>query len=214
MSRYASVVLDVDSTLSAIEGIQWLAKRCDEEVRRRIAAQTEAAMRGDIDLESVYAERLAVVRPTRAEIAALGAAYVDAISPGAVEAIAAMRAAGVRVVVVSGGLRQAVVPLAEHAGIPESDVHAVSLRFSSEGSYAGFDTSSPLYRSGGKPRCVASLALPSPVIAIGDGMTDAELRGTVSSFVAYTGFARHERVVAAADSVISSFAELPPLVLA
>lgn len=214
MNRFASVVLDVDSTLSAIEGIQWLAKRCDEEVRRRIAAQTEAAMSGDIDLESVYAERLAVVRPTRADIAALGAAYVDAISPGAVEAIAAVRAAGVRVVVVSGGLRQAVVPLAAYVGIPESDVHAVSLRFSSEGSYAGFDTSSPLYRSGGKPRCVESLALPSPVIAIGDGMTDAELRGTVSSFVAFTGITRHERVVAAADGVITSFAELPALVLA
>ena len=48
---------------------------------------------------------------------------------------------------------------------------------------------------------------------MGDGITDAELKSVVAKFVAFTGFARNDRVVAAADAVISAFADLPPLVL-
>lgn len=213
MSRFASVVLDVDSTLSGTEGIEWLARRCDPEVRSHIDAETKAAMRGDVKLESVYSERLALIHPTRAEIDELADAYIASIAPGATEAIALIRDAGVRIVLVSGGLREAILPLAAHVGIPPGDVHAVPICFSADGTYVGYDTASPLSRSRGKPVCVKALELPESVVAVGDGMTDAELKGSVAAFVAFTGFARRERVVALADAVITSFNELTPLVL-
>jgi hypothetical protein len=66
--RYASVVLDCDSTLCTIEGVEELARAHRAEVERL----TEAAMRGEVPLEQVYAHRLDLVRPTRAALAALG----------------------------------------------------------------------------------------------------------------------------------------------
>lgn len=211
--RYGTVVLDVDSTLSGIEGIEWLAGRRGDVVRRRVRAATEAAMRGDTPLDAVYGERLELVRPGRQEMAALASAYLDAVAPGARAAVRLLRARGVRIVMVSGGIRQALGPLAAYLGIPSSDVHAVPLRFGPDGEYAGYDVESPLWRGGGKAAVVESLRSQGDVLAMGDGMTDAELRGVVARFVAFTGFVHHDSVVALADAAIAHFRELPPLVL-
>jgi phosphoserine phosphatase len=212
--RFATVVLDVDSTLSGIEGIDWLAARRGPVVERHVAELTDRAMRGEIALDAVYGERLAAVRPTRAEIAALADAYVDAIAPGAASTVARLHAAGVRVVLVSGGLRQAILPLATTLGVAGADVHAVDVRLDDEGGYAGFDVESPLATQAGKPVVVAALALPRPLLAVGDGATDAALRAVADAFVAYTGFARRDAVVAVADHQVSSFTQLLELVLA
>lgn len=170
-------------------------------------------MRGDVPLESVYDARLSCVRPTRSDIAALAEAYVAAVLPGARDAIALLVSGGVRVILVSGGLRDAILPLAAHVGIASSDVHAVPLRFTSTGEYDGYDTSSPLWRTGGKPRAIESIVTARTTVAVGDGITDAELKPVVAKFIAFTGVARNDRVVAAADAVITRFADLPPLIL-
>ena len=127
--RFASVVLDVDSTLTAIEGIEWSAARRSPDIQRRVNEMTHRAMEGTAPLESVYGERLALVRPRRDDVAALAGAYQQGVSPGAAEAIAALRAHGVEIAVVSGGLREAVVPFAAALGVGEANVHAVSVHF-------------------------------------------------------------------------------------
>ena len=170
----------------------------------------------------MYGERLALVRPTRAEVAELARAYVSGVVTGALEAVAALQKARVRLAVLSGGVREAVVPFAASLGIDAREVHAVSLQFAPDGGYAGFDTASPLTRSGGKAAVVRALGLPRPLLAVGDGNTNAELKtdttaarggGAVDAFAAFVGIARREPVVALADFVIERFAELPALVL-
>ena len=111
-ARYGAVVFDVDSTLSGIEGIDWLAERRGEPLATEIRVLTEQAMAGAIPLEAVYERRLALIRPTRAELRELGAAYVDAVQPGARALCAALLAAGCDIAVISGGLREAILPLA------------------------------------------------------------------------------------------------------
>jgi len=54
--RFRSVVLDVDSTLCAIEGIDWLARRRGPAVAAQVAALTDRAMDGAIALDQVYGE--------------------------------------------------------------------------------------------------------------------------------------------------------------
>ena len=213
--RFASVVLDVDSTLSGIEGIDWLAALRGGNVRDRIAALTTQAMAGEIALDAIYAERLEAIRPTRDELAALGEAYIAQRAEGAQRAIASMRAAGVRVVIVSGGIREAILPLAELLGIDETDVHAVSVACDSRGEYAGFERASVLATQGGKPLLVRLLGLPAPVLAVGDGSTDLAIRtaGACDAFAAYTGFAARAPVIDAADIRVASFAQLLEIVL-
>jgi phosphoserine phosphatase len=116
-------------------------------------------------------------------------------------------------VIVSGGLREAILPVAERLGIAEGDVHAVALRFTSGGAYAGFDAASPLATASGKRIVVASLALPRRILAVGDGATDLAICPAADLFAAFTGFVRRAPVVASADHVIDSFAQLVELVL-
>ncbi|MEP7002185.1 MAG: HAD-IB family phosphatase [bacterium] len=211
---FASVILDVDSTVCGIEGIDWLAERHGPALAEQVIDLTSRAMRGEIDLEAVYGERLRLVRPSLDDVAALAHAYLASIAPGAASAITRMRVAGVRVVLVSGGIREAILPVARLLRIPDEDVHAVSVQFGERGTYRGFDTTSPLATATGKRAVAVSLALPAPVLSVGDGATDLAMRPAVDAFAAFTGFVRRESVVASADLVIESFDQLAELVRA
>lgn len=211
---FASVVLDVDSTLCGIEGIDWLADRRGAHTGARVAELTDRAMRGEVALDAVYGERLTLVDPTRDDVGALAAAYLAALAPGAARALRSLRDAGRRVVLVSGGVREAIEPVAMSLGIPADDVHAVSVRFAPDGSYSGHDASSPLATATGKRSLVASLALPRRILAVGDGATDLAMRPSVDAFAAFTGFVRRDAVVNQADLVIDTFDQLIALVLA
>ena len=210
---FASVVIDVDSTLCGIEGIDWLADRCGPGVGHAVAAFTDQAMRGEIALDAVYGARLALVRPTVADVAALGEAYLAALAPGAPDALVRLRHASRRIVLVSGGLRDAILPVARTLGIPDGDVHAVGLQRDAQERFLAHDDASPLARAGGKLAVLRDLALPARVLAVGDGATDVEMRPAADAFAAFTGFVARPAVVAAADGVLTSFDQLAELVL-
>lgn len=211
--RFRTVVLDVDSTLCGLEGIDWLAAQRGAVAEREVARLTQRAMDGATPLDAVYGERLAMIRPAAPEITSLALAYRRALAPGAAAAVARLVRHGVRVVLVSGGIREAILPIAAGLRIPPADVHAVSLRFDAGGDYAGFDTGSPLATQGGKLVVVRGLALPRPILAVGDGATDLAVRPAVDAFAAFTGFVRRAAVVAGADLELSSFHELAEAVL-
>ena len=211
--RFASVVLDVDSTVSGIEGIDWLARRRGGEIAAESVRLTAEAMHGAIPLEQVYARRLALIRPTRADVAELSNAYVSAIAPDCPATLTSLHRAGVRVALVSGGIRQALLPLAQHLGIDAGDLHAVDLEFDGAGDYVRFDESSPLTTSSGKETIVASLGLPRPILAIGDGHTDLAMRSAVDVFAAFTGFTARDAVIRGADTVMKSFRDVATAVL-
>lgn len=210
---FRTVALDVDSTISGVEGIDWLAERRGADVARRIGELTDRAMRGEISLEHVYGLRLAEIRPRREEIEALANAYVQGLAPGCTPTISRLRQAGVTIVLVSGGLRNAMLRLADHLRVNVADVHAVDIRFDPAGAYLGFDESSPLATSIGKRTVITALGAPRPILMVGDGMTDLAARPAVDSFAAFTGFASRKPVVAGADVVVHSFVELGHLVL-
>jgi phosphoserine phosphatase len=211
-SRFGSVIFDCDSTLSAIEGIEELAHAHREEIARL----TEAAMRGEILLEDVYGRRLELVRPTRAQVDALGERYVRTLVTDARETIAALLAENIEVRVMSGGIRQAVVTLALALGLTERAVAAVEVHFDVNGEYAGFDESSPLARSGGKRTVLERWLpeLPRPIMLVGDGATDLEARPPADTFVAFAGVVERPVVIEAADEVVRSPSLAPVVVLA
>jgi len=209
--RFRTVLFDCDSTLSTIEGVDELARDHPE-----VRALTEAAMRGEVPLEEVYGRRLEIVRPSRAAVEALGQRYIENMVPGARETVRALLDAGVRVRVISGGLRPAVVALARELGLDDDDVAAVDVYFSADGAYAGYDAASPLARSGGKRVVVEQWLpeLPRPVLMVGDGATDLEVKDVVDRFVAFAGVVARPAVIEAADEVIREFSLLPVVKMA
>jgi phosphoserine phosphatase len=199
--------------LSGVEGIDWLASLRGAEVEAWSGSLTARAMEGLIPIEAVYGERMGIVRPTLSEIQELSAIYIDHLAPGAREALAELRDQDVELILVSGGLREAILPLAKEVGIPEKQVHAVSVFFDRDGEYAGFDERSLMTRQNGKRATVKEMALKGPVLAVGDGMTDCEIRPVVDGFAAFTGFMKRDPVVERADYVIENFDQLRSLVL-
>lgn len=206
--RYATVIFDVDSTVAAIEGIDWLAQQRGAEVARECAALTARAMSGEVRLETVYEQRLRAIAPTDAEIALLADAYRHALQPGAEALIIALHEAGCDVHLVSGGLRAALLPMARELGVAPARLHAVSLRANDARQYVSLDGDQPLATQHGKAKVLASLSLARPMVMIGDGATDAAARGVTDAFIAYTGVVSRPSVVAVADAEAANFIAL------
>jgi phosphoserine phosphatase len=213
VTAFKSIVLDVDSTVSALEGIDWLATQRGPAVSTRVEQLTTDAMESRVSLESVYELRLQIIRPTRAEIAALSDVYIATAMTGVRDAVHRWRDAGVRVVLVSGGLRESILPLAAWLGIEAHDVHAVDVLYDAFDVVKAVCEPAPLARRGGKPLVVEALLLERPSLAVGDGATDAELATVVDRFLAFTGVVRRDAVVARAAGEVVSFAALTPIVL-
>ena len=188
------IVFDCDSTLSSLEGIDSLAENLSGEDAAAISAMTIEAMSGVKSLQEVYGERLERIRPSRADIDALGQRYIDGLLPSAREVIAALQFLGKEVHILSGGLEPGVLALAAELGIDPAFVHAVSIYFDEAGNYAGFDTASPLAREGGKPELVAALRRDREVVLVGDGTTDIEASPELARFVAFGGVAKRDVV--------------------
>lgn len=211
--RYRTVVFDCDSTLSALEGIEHLARGC----RREVEELTEAAMRGEVPLDEVYGRRLELIRPSRADVEALVSAYIDALVEDAAGTVAALRGLGVDVRMVSGGLLPAVAGLARHLGLKDDSIAAVPIDFDDDGAYAGYDAAAPPARAGGKAEVVRRWkrdGLAEPIMFVGDGATDLEARDEVDLFVAYAGVVERPAVVAAAPVVVRSRSLAPVVPLA
>jgi len=209
---YERVAFDCDSTLSRIEGIEELA-RMDAAARalngagetraRELHDLTEAAMSGRVPLQDVYARRLALVAPRRNDVATLGRRYIEQAVPHCRETLGALRYLGKELVIVSGGLRLAVVAFGQWLGVKDSHVHAVAAWFSGDGALTHIDARSPLVRAGGKREVLAGLP-PRRTAFVGDGMTDAEAAEAVDTFLCFAGVVKRPEVAARAAAVIET----------
>jgi phosphoserine phosphatase len=116
--RKRLLVADMDSTIIGQECIDELADFAD--LKAKVAAITERAMRGEIEFEPALRERVAL-------LAGLPATTIDTVlaerirlTPGAVELVATMRANGAYALLVSGGFTAFARPIAAKVGFDES----------------------------------------------------------------------------------------------
>jgi phosphoserine phosphatase len=102
LSNFKLIAFDMDSTLINIECIDEIADAAGR--KAEVAAITEAAMRGEItDFKDSLRRRLALLEGV--SVASMEAVYAERlqINPGAKELIDACKAAGMKVLLVSGG---------------------------------------------------------------------------------------------------------------
>jgi len=203
------LLLDCDSTLSSIEGIDELGRLRGPETFKAVEDMTNAAMNGGTPMEAIFAKRLDIIKPTAAELAAIGAKYIATVEPTAVASLAQLRAAGWKIAIVSGGFTQAIRPLADFLGIER--VEAVVLKFHADGSYAGFDDSCPTCRTKGKnvvARRLRDEYEAGHIVMVGDGASDLEVKGDADLVVGFGRYVQRPKVVAGADKFVHSLAEL------
>jgi hypothetical protein len=83
--------------------------------------------------------RLKHLRPRRAEINDLGAAYLQALVPGAVDAVAALRRADIAISLASDVAAEALFGVANALGVSPNEIFAPRLRFDALGAFVGCD---------------------------------------------------------------------------
>lgn len=200
--NFEIICFDCDSTLSKIEGIDECAKQVG--LGTEMAQLTEAAMNGELPLEAVYKKRLDLIRPNQAAITALGDLYIAQIVEGVEEVFQTLQQQHKQVHIVSGGLRQAILPLAKFLNLPESQVHAVDIYFNEDGSYRNFNQDSPLAKTGGKAVICQQLSLqPESMVMIGDGKTDLEARQVGVTVIGFGGVVERKIVAEQADFYVN-----------
>jgi phosphoserine phosphatase len=88
------IILDCDSTLSAIEGIDELAREKGTTIFNEVVALTNAAMNGEVPLDEVFARRLEIIQPDLATCEKVEQLYIDTIEPTAFETISTLKQRG------------------------------------------------------------------------------------------------------------------------
>ena len=207
-------IVDFDSTIVRVEGLEVLSEIVlagapdRDETLATIAALTDRAMSGEMAFEDSLQARLALLRPSRAQVAEAAERLRGELSPSA------RRNAGFfaspDVYVLSGGFREMIAPAAADLGVPQDRLLANSFVYGPDGRADGCDTANPLSRSGGKAEAVRRLGRTDEVVAVGDGWTDYEIRaaGAAQRFYAFVETVERPRVVAHADRVARSFDDL------
>lgn len=213
VSAQKLICFDCDSTLSAIEGIDELGRLRGTDVGRKVEEMTNDAMNGKISVQSVFGRRLEIIRPTRADVAAIGKRYIETVEPTARATIATLKTRGWVPIILSGGFRDVIRPLADFLGVQR--VEAVDLFFDADGAYRGFDEKYPTTRSGGKPEVIAKFKAEASwdkIVMVGDGVSDLETSPFVDMFIGFGRYTPREKVRTAARHFVYSLDALPDIV--
>lgn len=185
LSRRAKrlIVFDVDSTLIQGEVIEMLAARAGAEAK--VAAITEAAMRGELDFEESLRERVSTLAGLPAEVVDEVADELE-LTPGARTTIRTLRRLGFHCGVVSGGFRQVIEPLAHELMldyVAANDLEIV------DGKLTGRVVGQIIDRPG-KAKALRDFAQQAGVpmeqtVAVGDGANDIDMLAAAGLGVAF-----------------------------
>jgi len=216
MSATPIFVFDFDSTLVRVETLEALAEIAlagapdADAIREKVASLTDQAMSGQIGFGEALSQRLALLPLTKDHVRALAERILDEGTPSVRRNLRFFRDNAAHIIIISGGFREIIAPVAERLGVSPDRVFCNDLIYDAEGRVKGVDQANPLAHADGKPKVIASLNLPRPIVMVGDGWNDAEVKlaGAADRFYAYTEIVRRERVVAAADAEAPSMDEL------
>ncbi|MBA2056831.1 phosphoserine phosphatase SerB [Psychrobacter cryohalolentis] len=174
---------DMDSTLIEQEVIVELAKTAG--IGEQVEAITEAAMRGEMDFDESFAQRVALLQGIPTSVLDEICSRLT-LSTGALATISALKALDYHTVLVSGGFTYFARYIAEQLGIDE--VHANSLDIE-EGEVTGH-IQLPIVNGAKKAAIVAHTAerlgiTMSQVVCVGDGANDLPMMALADLGVAF-----------------------------
>lgn len=204
-----AVCFDVDSTVCCDEAIDELAAYVGKS--KEVSEITKSAMQGGYDFRQALTKRLEIIQPSAQMISEYLAAHPPKMTDGVRELVHKLHQLGRDVYLVSGGFDVIIQPAADILNIDHKNIYANNIKFSYDGSYAGFDNLRPTSDQDGKSRVVSMLKQTKGyknVVMIGDGMTDLEACPPADAFIGFGGNQVREAVRDGCDWFVYSFKEL------
>jgi HAD superfamily phosphoserine phosphatase-like hydrolase len=196
-----SFVFDMDSTLIRGESLEDLV-RCSlseaadpkslQALTEELERITRAGMNGEIDFDESLARRIALAPIRRKHVDQIVEKMLGEMTEGMAEWIDDLQRHGHDTWIVSGGLREMILPLARVLGIREERFFGNEAIWTN-GILSGLQPS-PLRKNTGKSTLLSSLKnagkIRTPIVMIGDGMGDLHvyLSGVADDFY---GFGEH-----------------------
>ena len=189
LKDFRLIAFDMDSTLINIECVDDIAAAAGK--KEQVAAITEAAMRGEIaDYKESLRQRVHLL--TGVSVQYLVQVYSERLrlNPGAPELVAACKAAGMKVLLVSGGFTFFTDRVRDRLGIDFTRSNVLEV---ADGKLTGrmVDQAWGDICDGMEKRkmlletCAALGIAPSQAIAMGDGANDLPMMGEAGLSVAY-----------------------------
>ncbi len=181
---FGLLVMDMDSTLITIECIDEIADM--QGLKPQVAAITEAAMRGEIDFAESLRRRVSLLEGL--DQSALQRVYDERLqlSPGAESLLAAVRAAGIKTLLVSGGFTFFTERLKPRLGLDYTAANTLEIV---DGKLTGRvlgDIVDAQGKADWLQRVRSQLGLAKDqVIAMGDGANDLKMMAEAGLSIAY-----------------------------
>ncbi|MHC3126441.1 3-phosphoglycerate dehydrogenase [Brevundimonas sp. GN22] len=209
-------VFDFDSTLVRIETLEALAELSlaaapdADERKAKIAELTDRAMGGEIGFGEALKARLDLLGLRKEHVEALADRILDEASTSIRRNVDFFERNAERIYILSGGFTEIIAPLAARLGLAPDHVLANELVYDEDGRVTGVNEANPLARENGKPTVIKSLNLEGPVVIVGDGWNDAEVKlaGAADRFYAFTEVVSRPKVTEVADAIAASLDEV------
>ena len=213
MNNHWSMVLDFDSTIVSIETLDYIAEislKDDSkrnEVLKKIKNLTDAGMAGEISFESSLKKRLDLLNLNYSHIIEISKSIQSFITPSILNNTDWIKENADRIYIFSGGFKEIIRDVVTKLDLHEEHIFANEFIYDNEGNILGVDMDNPFSQSNGKIIQADLLKMASPLIVVGDGNTDAEMKklDINVSFIAFTENVFRESVVKKADIVAESF---------
>ena len=193
LSAFKLIAFDMDSTLINIECVDEIADAAGR--KSEVAAITEAAMRGEIsDYKDSLRQRVALLKGVT--VAHMEEVYTQRLqlNPGAAELIQACKAAGLKVLLVSGGFTYFTDRIRDLLGIDFARSNVLEIESGPNcGQLTGRMVDQPwgdICDGAEKRRTLLEVSTlmgiqPAQCIAVGDGANDLPMMGVAGLSVAY-----------------------------
>jgi HAD superfamily phosphoserine phosphatase-like hydrolase len=196
----STIIFDFDSTLISCESLEEILKIKminRPESQKRITDITAQGMEGRISFSESVRRRLELVEPTLVDVTEFGRKALQYATARMGSLIKDLQKRGIAVHIVSGALREAILPAGTALDIPKDRIHGVQLIWNGQGRFSGIDPHDPFSISKVEGLRKLTGSWQKPRVAVGDGMTDYAIyeQGLVEHFIAFTQHVRRRAVI-------------------
>ena len=197
LTDFKLLVMDMDSTLITIECIDEIADM--QGLKPQVAAITEAAMRGELAFRDSLLRRVALLKGLDAGALQRVIDTRLMLSPGAETLLAAVKAAGLKTLLVSGGFTFFTQRMQARLGLDYTRANELDIVDGKlTGRVLGEIVDADAKRRTVESTCALIGATPAQAIVMGDGANDLAMMGIAGLSVAYRAkpVVRHQADVA------------------